>query len=269
MSERIGILGCGWLGLPLAKTLLKNAFEVHGTTTSREKIQTLHEAGVTAYQIQLSAKKIEGNLKGFFDHIDVLIIDIPPGLRGKNRESFIDKMELLHTEIKKSMVRKIIFVSSTSVYGDEQGEVTEDTLPEPKSESGRQLLACEQLFLNDADLQVTVIRFGGLIGPDRHPVTMLSRRENLSNGNAPVNLIHRNDCILLITTILKNNYWGEIFNGVYPFHPSKKDYYTAEAKKRGIPPPKYADTPSYPSGKIVVGKNFKDKGHRFKTSIFT
>ncbi|WP_222982992.1 NAD-dependent epimerase/dehydratase family protein [Flagellimonas meishanensis] len=267
MSDRIGILGCGWLGFPLATTLLENAYEVHGSTTSKGKISVLREAGIIPYQLILSEEKIDGNISKFLGHIDILIIDIPPGLRGKNSENFVGKIKLLIHEIEKSQVRRIIFVSSTSVYGDEQGEVSEASVPEPTSESGKQLLECEHLLMNAEEFQATIIRFGGLIGPDRHPVTMLSGRENVFNGNAPVNLIHRDDCILLITTIIKNNYWGEIFNGVYPSHPSKREYYTSEAKKRGIPLPKYPQNTAPLSGKIVVGKNFKEKGHNFKTSI--
>ena len=38
---KISILGCGWLGLPLAKAIVENGFSVKGSTTSSEKIATL------------------------------------------------------------------------------------------------------------------------------------------------------------------------------------------------------------------------------------
>ena len=267
MSNRIGVLGCGWLGLPLAISLLKDGCIVFGSTTSEGKIPKLKEAGIIPFVIKLNEKGIEGRIHDFLNNLDVLIIDFPPRLRGKNPESLVKKIELLHHEIKRSTVRKIIFVSSTSVYGSEQGEVDEKTTPKPTSESGRQLLESEAILGGNMDLQTTIVRFGGLIGPDRHPVTMLSGRENLSNGNDPVNLIHRDDCILLITTILKENYWGEIFNGVYPSHPPKAEYYTSEAKKRGIVPPKYSPSALTQLKKVVVGKKFRDLGHDFKTPI--
>ena len=261
-------MGCGWLGFPLALSFLKDSFTVYGTTTSPDKISILEDAGIVPFNISLAEESIYGDIQGLLKHLDVLVIDVPPRLRVKNPESFIKKMELLHTEIKKAPVRKIVFISSTSVYGSEQGEVDEQTIPEPTTESGRQLMVCEQLFSSDDELSTSIVRFGGLIGPDRHPVTMLSGRENLTNGNDPVNLIHLDDCILLITTIIKQNYWNEIFNGVYPLHPPKSDYYAQEAKKRGIPHPNYQKGSTVKSGKIVHGKNFVSKGHQFETSIY-
>ena len=92
-----------------------------------------------------------------------------------------------------------------------KGKITEETEPNPATESGKQLLICEKMFREDEELQTTIIRFGGLICLDRHPVTMLSGRENLTGGNAPVNLIHLNDCINLIYMVIKNELWNTIF----------------------------------------------------------
>ena len=269
MTEKIGVLGCGWLGFPLAKHFVAKNHEVHGTTTSEHKLKELKEVGISPYHIALSATKIEGNIHSFLSHIDVLILNIPPRLRGGNKESFIEKIRLLYRAIKKSTVAKLIFVSSTSVYGDVAGEVTEETAPEPVTESGKQLLQCELLFIDDGKLESTIIRFGGLTGPTRHPVTMLSRKQHLKNGNDPVNLIHLTDCIHLIDSIIENNYWNEIFNGVYPLHPNKKEYYTSEAMKRGLKTPGYSDEFTGRSGKIILSKNFLDKNNVFYTSFIS
>ncbi|UII77339.1 SDR family oxidoreductase [Flagellimonas sp. HMM57] len=269
MIEKIGILGCGWLGLPLAKHFVSKKYEVHGTTTSEQKLRELKQEGIVPYHISLSVTKIEGDIQNFLSHIDVLILNVPPKLRGANKESYIEKIRLLYSAVKKSAVVKLIFVSSTSVYGDVEGEVTEETRPEPVTESGKQLLQCEQLFINDGALESTIIRFGGLIGPTRHPVTMLSRRQNLKNGNDPVNLIHLKDCIHLIDTIIENNYWSEVFNGVYPLHPSKKEYYTNEAIKRGLNIPEYSDEFTSKPGKIIRSNNYLHKNHIFYTSIIS
>ncbi len=269
MSEKIGVLGCGWLGLPLAKQLVQESYEVFGTTTSKDKLQQLKEEGIQPFQIALKPDVIHGDIQAFLSHIDVLIINVPPRLRGSSTESFVDKMVLLYREIKKSGLTKVLFVSSTSVYGDLEGEVNELTPINPTTESGKQLMECEQLFQNDSNIVCTIIRFGGLIGPDRHPVTMLSKKNQLTNGNDPVNLIHLEDCIHMILTILKNQYWGELFNGVNPFHPSKSDYYGSEAAKRGLPPLKYQIDPTPSKAKVVISQNFLDKGHAFTTSIIS
>ncbi|MEW2920948.1 SDR family oxidoreductase [Muricauda sp. ANG21] len=269
MSEKIGVLGCGWLGLPLAKRLLKDSYKVFGTTTSADKLQALEKEGVHPFKISVKPTKIHGDIQGFLSQIDVLIINVPPRLRGSQNESFIDKMELLHSEIQKSGVKKVIFVSSTSVYGNLEGEVTERTPPNPVTESGKQLVQSEELFLSDPHISTTIIRFGGLIGPDRHPVTMLSKKQHLTNGNDPVNLIHLEDCIHIISIILKNKYWGEVFNGVNPFHPPKIEYYNSEATKRGLPLPPYQVDGTHSKAKVVISKNFLEKGHSFTTSIIS
>lgn len=262
-------MGSGWLGLPLAKHLVASSHVVHGTTTSQEKLTILKDAGIAPYEISLSAKAINGDIQDFLEQIDFLILNVPPKLRSGNSESFFEKMKLLYSEIKKSSVYHILFISSTAVYGDIDGEVTEVSTPKPVTESGKQLLASEQLFIQDNELQSTIIRFGGLIGPNRHPVTMLSKRQNLTNGNDPINLIHLEDCIHMICTILEHNYWGEIFNGVYPLHPTKKEFYTNEALKMGIPPPDYSKSPPSKLNKIITSKNFTDRSHSFDTTVIS
>ncbi len=263
----IAIMGCGWLGLPLAKSLLKDGYRIHGSTTSVEKIEKLKDGGIHPFLISLSEDGIKGDIKGFFSNVDALVINVPPKLRGGNAENYVKKMGLLHDAIKSSPINKIIFVSSTSVYGNSDAEVTEKTAPEPTTESGRQLLASEDIFRNDPDLQATIIRFGGLIGPNRHPVTMLSGRKNLPNGNAPINLIHLNDCIRIIVGILKRNWWYETFNGVYPYHPKKQEYYTSKAREIGLQVPDY-DTDSPSKGKIVSSYNLTEiKNFEFTTTL--
>ncbi len=267
MNKTIGILGCGWLGFPLALSFGTQGYSVKGSTTSIEKMQPLENAGITPFLLRLTEAGVEGDIAEFLLGLEVLVIDIPPRLRGKNREDYVKKMAGLSRAIEVSPVKNIIFVSSTSVYGDLDGEVNEQSVARPETESGKQLLAAEQLFKNDPTLQTTVVRFGGLIGPDRHPVTMLSGREGLMNGNEPINLIHLDDCIAIIRMIVQHNWWDETFNGVYPLHPKKKDYYQEEALKRGLQPPIYIGKDGK-SGKTVQSHNLITvKKYRFMTTI--
>ena len=269
MSNKIGVLGCGWLGLPLAQRLVEKGLEVHGTTTSSNKLEALQNLGIVPYHISLSENGIDGDIETFLSHIDILVINVPPKLRQGNAESFIEKMQLLQSQIKKSPVSKILFVSSTAVYGDEDGDVTEATPPNPVTESGKQLWASEQLFRNDSSRLTTILRFGGLIGPNRHPIKQLSGKKDLKNGHHPINLIHLDDCIHIIGTIINEGYWGEIFNGVYPLHPTKKAYYASEAAKRGLPTPEYSEQHQEGMGKTVKSQNLIKKGYSFSTSIIS
>jgi nucleoside-diphosphate-sugar epimerase len=260
-------MGCGWLGLPLAISLIKDGYRIHGTTTSEEKIRQLENKGIIPFLIALSEAGIHGNVSDFLKNVDVLVVNVPPKLRGNTQESFVQKIQFLHHEVKKSKIQKVIFVSSTSVYGDVDGEVTEQTIPQPSTNSGEQLLEAENIFKNDSELDTTIIRFGGLIGPNRHPVTMLSKRRKLSNGNAPINLIHLDDCIRIIGLIIANSWWNEIINGVYPEHPSKQKYYTKEAQKRNLQVPDYK-VDNLTKGKIIHSNQLINvKNFEFTTTL--
>lgn len=260
-------MGCGWLGLPLASKFVEDGFSVHGSTTSKEKIEVLEESSISPFLISLSEKGITGNISGFLENIEILVVNVPPKLRGGKGENYVKKMQLLHREIVKSSVSKALFVSSTSVYGEIDGSVTEDTVPFPSTESGKQLLEAEKLFQNNPSFSTTILRFGGLIGPKRHPIQMLAGRKNLSHGNSPVNLIHLNDCIGIISQIIEKSWWNEIINGVFPEHPSKQEYYTAKAKEMNLQAPDYKED-MLKKGKTVVSNFLLNvKNHQFTTTL--
>ena len=231
---QISILGCGWMGFPLAKSLLQNGFSVKGSTTSTEKLSVLKNSGIMPFLITLPEGKTTGNLDGFLENSKILIIDIPPKLRGSEKENFVSKIKNVITFIEKSSTEKVLFISSTSVYGDDNLEVTEQTKLNPDTESGKQLVQAEQLLQSNPNFKTTILRFGGLIGEDRHPIKFLSGRKNIENPNAPINLIHQEDCIGIILEILRKAQndkleWNETFNAVTPFHPSREKYYTQKA----------------------------------------
>jgi len=267
LNKTIGVIGCGWLGLPLAISLVEDGYGVHGSTTSKEKCFQLKKEHIVPFQIRLSENSISGNISSFLTNLEMLVINVPPKLRGSRQENFVKKMQLLHQEIQKASISKVIFISSTSVYGDLTGYVTEATVPQPLTASGKQLLEAENIFKNDINLKTTIIRFGGLIGPNRHPVTMLSKKHGLSNGNHPINLIHRNDCIQIIQAVLKHSWWNETLNGVYPDHPIKRLYYKAEAKKRGLQPPDYKLTNTEKGKKVHSKVLLNVKKFKFTTSL--
>lgn len=261
--NKIAILGCGWLGLPLAKSLIKKNYVVNGSTTSLEKLVLLKEEKINAFQIILTENGATGNFTNFLNDVEVLIIDIPPKLRNLNENtiahSFVLKMKHLLTEIEKSEVKKVIFISSTSVFNDEQGWVTENTLPMPNTESGQQLLACENLFLNQNNFESVIIRFGGLIGHNRHPAISMAGKTNLERPNAPINFIHQTDCIKIINAIIQSenkNCWQQIYHGVSTEQPKRIDYYTQKASELKVDLPIFNPN-DFNEGKKVISVNLK------------
>ena len=268
MGIKISILGCGWLGLPLAKSLLSKGYKVKGSTTSESKLEVLKNVGISPFQIQLEEHQIIGNIEDFLKETNVLVIDIPPGLRRETSTSkemtFVNKIKNLIPFIEKSDVQKVVFVSSTSVYGDSFSivEITEETKPNPDTESGKQLVITETLLQSNPHFKTTVIRFGGLLGDDRHPINFLAGRTNVENPDAPVNMIEREDCIGIIETIIEkglrqaqsdNWEWNQTFNAVAPQHPTRKAYYHKKAEIFNLPLPTFAED-SESKGKIISSK---------------
>lgn len=248
---KISILGCGWLGFPLAKALLLKGFSVKGSTTSSEKLATLEKAGITPYLITLSENKITGNATDFLENSEILIIDIPPKLRGSEKENFVAKIKNVIPFIENSSVKNVLFISSTSVFNDDDAFVTEKTIPKPATESGKQLLQTEQLLQNNNHFKTTVLRFGGLISEDRHPIHFLAGRKNIDQPNAPINLIHKDDCVGIIEKIIATNSWDEIFNAVAPSHPSRETYYTQKALELSLALPQFNPANNF-GGKIIL-----------------
>lgn len=248
--KQISILGCGWLGLPLAESLIGKGFPVKGSTTSLDKIPVLETIGIHAFQIEVSGAEIKGEINLFLDNSEILIIDIPPKLRSVTSENFVQKIQNLIPFIEKSTVKKVIFISSTSVYSDDNSIITEATKPNPDTESGKQLLEVENLLQSNVNFKTAVIRFGGLIGENRHPIHFLAGRQNLENPEAPINLIHQTDCIRIIEKIIELDIWNDTFNAVAPYHPARKEYYTLKAVELNLPLPEFASGISI--GKTIV-----------------
>ncbi|MBZ4035660.1 SDR family NAD(P)-dependent oxidoreductase [Flavobacterium sp. 17A] len=241
---KISILGCGWLGLPLAKNLILKGNAVNGSTTSENKLSILKDAGINPFLVTLESEGVSESIQNFLNESEILIIDIPPKLRVDNPDSdkkvFVEKIKNLIPFIEKSTVTKVLFVSSTSVYGDNNDFITEETIPNPETESGKQLLLTEKILQGNQNFETTILRFGGLIGEDRHPVKFLAGKENLENPDAPINLIHLNDCIAIVEKIINESKWNEVFNAVAPFHPTREEYYTQKAIEINLATPKFS-----------------------------
>ena len=258
MNKQISIVGCGWLGFPLAKTLIKKGFKIKGTTTTKDKLQLLLKEQIDAYYLKTTSEGFIGNVQESFSNSDVLILNIPPGLRKNPDQNYFAQIKNLIPYIEFSTIKKVLFISSTSVYADEATipKISEKTMPDPDSESGKQLLQVEELLQKNPNFKTTILRFSGLIGEDRHPAKQLSGKIHLKNPKAPVNLIHLNDCIGIIVKIIEMDIFGETFNASTSPHPSKQSYYTSICKSMGLPIPSY-DLEQKSKGKIILSQKLE------------
>lgn len=241
MKETISILGCGWLGMPLGERLANDGYRVKGSTTRDEKTPAIAAAGMEPYVIDLSPEPV-GDIQSFLD-TDILFINIPPG-KGDGLPGFYwRQMQTLLKHMAQARVSKIILISATSVYPQENCEVTEEDAVRIESPfMDTPWLDVEDLFTGHSKLKTTILRFSGLIGAEYQPGRYFSGRE-LGGADDPVNMIHREDCLGIIEQIIAKNLFGEIFNASADKHPTRRELYTRSCEIMGIEPPIFTDQP--------------------------
>ena len=176
-QNKIGIIGCGWLGLPLAKEFVSNNYKVKGSTTTKEKLEILKNEGIDAYLIDVAENSISNSFESFLYELDILIVNIPPKIRKDANSNYSEKIKELVKQANK--VKNILFISSTSVYGSMQGKIDSNTIALPDSENGKEILKTENIIKNKNN---TILRFGGLIGEGRNPLKYLIQKERLKTG---------------------------------------------------------------------------------------
>lgn len=253
----ISILGCGWLGLPLGRFLVSRGYAVKGSVTTTEKFALLKDAGIEPYQILLSPNLEGANTDAFFS-FGTLIINFPPKRRPDIEQYHPAQIQALIAEIRRHEIKKVLFVSSTSVYPDLNREVLEHEDLVPSKGSGKALKVAEDLLKAEDSFETTIVRFGGLVGYDRLPGRFLAAKKDVPNADAPVNLIHQDDCIEIIYQIISQEVWGETFNACADKHPLRKDYYRQAALQIGLEPPEF-EAGGQASYKIINSDKLKHK----------
>jgi nucleoside-diphosphate-sugar epimerase len=237
-KKEINILGCGWLGFSLALNLISRGFAIKGSTTSPEKMQVLKLAGIDPFLIQFDQTLPEPKLDPLLDG-EILIVSVPPGRRTAAGPNNYKRMgEILSSQIPKSKISKLIFISSTSVYSDSNQEYTESSEISPETLSGKVIAEVEKSLLA-LQMNVIILRLAGLFGPGRSPGRFFSGKSNIPNGLAPVNMIHQDEVIAIINALIDSNTAKGVFIGSTPSHPSKQEFYTLAARLDKLTEPNF------------------------------
>lgn len=236
------MLGTGWLGLPLSQFLVDNGFNVKGSTRSAERFGELLKSGINPFHLDLENSHFGEDT---FFNSDILIINIP-------YKGIVEFATFIH-KIEQSKISKVIFISSTSVYGNKDDEILEQDLdcliPCP-------LLTIENLFTSNKHFTTTVLRFAGLIGYNRNPALFFKNNRQVKDPDSPVNMIHRDDCLNIISLIIEKNAWGEIYNCCADTHPTKRAFYTYAAIQSQLPKPYFSKLNNNGS-KIISNRKVK------------
>ena len=240
--SRISILGAGWLGFTLGKHLAQLGFVVKGSTTRKEKSAEIEQAGMHPFLVRVGLQVEGSRLEHFFD-ADILILNIPPG---RNRPDVEDRhpreIRAVYERAIAGGISKLLFISSTGVYRNTNRIITEADLPDPTRPPGHALARIEQFLRRQTLLECTILRMAGLVGGDRHPGRFLSGRKNVPNPDAPVNIVHRDDAIGVISEVIRQHQWGEVYNVCADLHPTRRDFYTQQAHKDGLEAPTWQDS---------------------------
>ncbi len=261
-KNRISLLGCGWLGFPLALDLILLGFKVKGSTTSPEKVTLLKASGIDPFLVQFDHSLPEPSLTQLLD-TDILIVSIPPGRKSvEGPENYRKMGETLIRQIPKSSVTKIIFISSTTVYSDSNKAVSESSEISPETTSGKVIAEIEKSLLA-LPIQVLVLRLSGLFGPGRSPARFFAGKINIPNGLAPVNMIHLDEVKSLIITLIDSESANGVYIGCTPSHPTKEEFYSLAARLAKQPEPRFIKEKL--SWKIVNSERVeKELGFSFK-----
>lgn len=258
---KITIFGGGWLGQPLAVALGKKstntneaALEVQVTCRSEASMATIHAQGLQGRHFILGDALQDKAADSPLLNNDIVVINIPPGRRNlannpQASEQFVSDMcALIHqTCIEQSA--KLIFISTSAVYGDVEGEITENSQLNPSTESARAHCAIEQFIQQNIPQTATILRLAGLVGPKRHPAKFLAGKLDLSGASQVVNLVHQQDVILAIEHIINRGIWGETLHLSAQVHPTRNDYYSWAAKQLGLAEPVFSEEQKACSGK--------------------
>lgn len=240
----ISILSCGWLGESLADYMVEKGFQVKGATTLYDKYRRLSQKGIDAFQLRFEI--LNDDMKAFLNS-EILVLN----LTIKDLELYMKFLPILE----QSPVKKLILISSTGVYKTSKHPIDE------KSElMDSPWVAIENLMKDNANYQTTILRFSGLFGGNRKPGNFLSGKR-VKQSNAPVNLIHRDDCIQIIQEVIRQDVWNECFNCCADTHPTKREFYTKASQAIDVALPIFLDEEeerNY-SFKLITNEKLKRK----------
>lgn len=260
----MSVLGCGWLGLPLAEFLMEKGFAVKGSTTSPEKLELLASKGIEPFLLNFQpgiATEKYPEQRDFLQ-ADVLVISIPPRIATQGNQFHAVQIRHLTYPLIYSHI-KIIYISSTSVYPENRQIATETSAVLTDNVMVKaEKIVLEEILLKNRPPRTTVLRCGGLMGYNRIPGKYVAGK-TIDTGDVPVNFVHRDDVVRIIHEIIRQEKWGETYNVVAPGHPARREVYAQNARDFGFAPPVYSDLP-IPDYKTVNGeKLIRELGYEF------
>ena len=211
---KILIIGRGAIGTQLAHVLSVKSHQVTGLKRNPPKTAT---GNITYLSADITSP---ADLEGLPTDFDFVYFIVSPD--GRNEESYRAIYEsglnnLLNQFSLADSHPRWFFVSSTSVYGQSQGEwVDEDSITQPDNVTSQLIRRAEQKLM-DLDRDNIVVRFSGIYGPGRESLLRMAMQTPVIQQNPPyfTNRIHQQDCIGVLAFLLERRLAGVALDQCY------------------------------------------------------
>ncbi len=262
--KKVSIIGLGWLGQATGLFLQRQGHQVLGSSTRPEKVEILRKRGLDAVHFALVPDPKGTDYQRLFDS-EILVVTLPPRSRQGDGEAYLQQLASLRDLSVNSAVKKVVFISSTGIYPNENKAVpyTEEEEISESTAGNAILYRAEVLMEAPANYQLTVLRMGGLMGADRIPGTYFSGKEQVA-GHTRVNFIHQVDAARMVAWVINQGLWNQIFNGVAPEHPLRREVYAKNSSTLGIlPPASYQEAADEKEGRWIGSEKIKATGFTF------
>ncbi|MBS9440591.1 SDR family oxidoreductase [Photorhabdus heterorhabditis] len=264
--KKVSIIGLGWLGMPLAKSLSYSGMQVVGSKTTPDGVEAARMCGIECYLLQL-----EPQINCASDDLeqlmtaDVLIITLPASRTAGGSYNYVKAVQLVVDTALSYSVPRIIFTSSTSVYGVMAGKLNEDAPFRPETPSAQALVELENWLHKLPNISVDILRLAGLVGSGRHAGRFLAGKKEVKGGAQLVNLVHQDDVISAINLLLQRSKGGHIYNLCAPVHPTKAEFYPKVSGQLDLIPPEFVREKTQVESKIVDGSRIcKELGFKYQ-----
>ncbi len=213
-AQEILIVGCGDIGSRTAQGLLAKGHTVYG---ARRNVGELPD-GIKPVVLDVADAE---SWQSLTLKPDFIVYSVAAGGfdEAAYQAAYAEGVANMLTWLKntKQTPKHILFVSSTSVYGQGEGEeVDESTEPKPSGFAGRVMLQAEQR-LQKSKLPTTAVRFSGIYGPGRDMLIRQVRQGRMA-PEIPVmysNRIHSDDCAGVLNHLIQYALEGHILDEVY------------------------------------------------------
>jgi len=240
MSLRVLIVGCGYVGLPLGRELVRRGHTVFGLR--RGAPDRLRAAGLTPLTADITQPATLAKLPRDFDWV-INCAASGGGSAEDYRQLYLAGNRQLMAWLAGGPIQKFVFTSSTSVYGQTDGSVVTETSPaRPAAATARVLVAAENLLLaaGREKFPAVILRVAGIYGPGRGHAfkQFLAGAARLEDGGARfLNQIHRDDVAGAILTALERGIPGEIYNAADHEPVTQRQFFEWLAARLGRPLP--------------------------------